>query len=148
MQEVHENVVLLFKFVKIEIHNYCVFRLSIIFLLINGFVITNVFDILFLHYSWSLCIRKRRLDFALFLVSRHGLLIVLHKEFGVFSLVIAIENVGSYFLFTVVIFFVAEIHGDFLGKLLLLLELFHPYFKVVGIQFLIRSFWLVLFFVI
>jgi hypothetical protein len=51
-------------------------------------------------------------------------------------------------LFTMVIFFVAKIHSDFLVELLLLLEMLHPFFEVVSIQFLIGSFWLVIIFVI
>lgn len=149
LQEVHEDVVFFLKLVQIEIHNYCVSRfiIIIIFLLLNGFVITNVFGILFVIF-WSFSIWQRRLDFALLLVSWLSLFIILHKEFGVFSLVITIKNVGCYFLFTMVIFFVAEIHSDFLVELLLLLEMLHPFFEVVSIQFLIGSFWLVIIFVI
>lgn len=147
LQEVHENMVFFLKLVQIEIHNYCVSRFIIIFLLLNGFVITNVFDIIFVIF-WSFSIWQRRLDFALLLVSWLSFFIILHKEFGVFSLVITIKNVGCYFLFTMVIFFVAEIHSDFLVELLLLLEMLHPFFEVVSIQFLIGSFWLVIIFVI
>lgn len=120
-KELHEDVVLLIKILRVDVHH------NLLFL--------SCFDFVTLVSECELGLNIHLFSLGLPQdVPRLGVFQVLYEYLGILSLAGAIEDVRGNFGFSLVVLFVAEIHSHFGFELLLLLDELELVFQLIDVQ--------------